>query len=83
MPQKRSTNPRRKANLSTGAKIAIGAGIVFIGLPIVAATAIAIVGARAVANVANQPFPQPTFPTQPVYPNYPSYPPTTQMRRGR
>jgi len=72
---------QRRPNLSATAKVAIGAGIIFIGLPLVAVAAVAVIGARAVSNAANRPFP--TFPIDPGYPTYPSFPPPVPMRRGR
>ena len=69
----------RQANLSPTAKIAIGVGVLFIGLPILATTVIAIAGAKAIGDVANRPVPYPTpYPTPTPYAVR-----MAPMRRGR
>jgi hypothetical protein len=70
--RRRNWGGRRK-NMSTGAKIAIGVGIVAIGVPLVIMT----VGAIMVAKIANKaiddmPINQP--PTGPIYPGAPGIP---------
>jgi len=70
--RKRNSGGRRK-NMSTGAKIAIGAGIVLVGVPLVMLAVGAVIVGK-IASKAIDDFPtSPTFPTEPV-PIYPVYP---------